>query len=202
MPLIRGLTVSTWVPQSLQPACSTTWVPLLVLTLQPGSPRNRELSGIDSCSKNLFWMARTILSISQSTLTASLMETSWVGLTRGAGDARGGTSGVAMGSVVRGVSTVLENVVSSRALCSAGERSSEAGEETWTEVCRDARGKVVLFTGFLSVTVAFWMKGSAENAKNKGTVVIYMLRFVSLGKSKLLGGNPQLLAGNQLLLFF
>lgn len=162
---LRGLTVSTSVPQSFQPACSTTWVPLLMLTLQWGSPRYREVSGIDSCCKNLFWIARTIFSISQNTLTASLMETSWAGLMRGTGDAWGKTSGVDTGSVVRGSSTVLENVVSSRALCSAVEKSSEAGKETWAEVCKDVAGKTMLCTGFLSVSVASWLIGNAEECQ-------------------------------------
>lgn len=152
-------------PQSLQPACSTTWVPLLMLTLQRGSPRYKEVSGIDSCCKNLFWTARMIFSISQNTLTASLIETSRAGLVSGTGDAWGETSGVDTGSVVRGDSTTLENVVSSRALCSAVEKFNEAGEKTWVEVCKDVAGKTVLCTGFLSVSVASWLTGNAEECQ-------------------------------------
>lgn len=45
---------------------------LLLLTLQEGSPRYREASGMASCCRNFFWMVMTTVSISQDTPTASV----------------------------------------------------------------------------------------------------------------------------------
>lgn len=45
---------------------------LLLLTLQDGSPKYREASGMASCCRKRFWMVMTTTSISQDTLTASV----------------------------------------------------------------------------------------------------------------------------------
>lgn len=45
---------------------------LLLLTLQDGSPRYREASGMASCCRKRLWMVMTTTSISQDTLTASV----------------------------------------------------------------------------------------------------------------------------------
>lgn len=68
----HALTLFTRVPHSPQPATRNTCVLLLLLTLQEGSPRYREASGMASCWRNRFWMAMTTISISQDTPTASV----------------------------------------------------------------------------------------------------------------------------------
>lgn len=47
-------------------------MPLLLLTLQDGSPRYKEASGMASCCRKCFRIVMTTISISQDTLTASV----------------------------------------------------------------------------------------------------------------------------------
>lgn len=66
------LTLCKMVPHSPQPATRNTCVLLLLLTLQDGSPRYREASGMAACCRKRFWMVMITVSISQDTLTASI----------------------------------------------------------------------------------------------------------------------------------